>query len=238
MDVLSLTTTAATVVLALLTAWYVRLTMKMLRQAEQARQPSVVVDLSMPDGNEVFFEIGNVGDRPAKDIKVQFKDTAPWSSRDFDRLPLFSTGIAYLAPGRRFRYLGGFLDWEKLSDKGGSLEFTVTYRNEAGENFKSRARFDLRQYTGVQFSTFGHPTDAIARELSAMRMDKRVEKTLGPSRMFKAACPFCDQSISSSAKKCHLCHEMLTEGWASHGAAGSDDSSDGGSTTKVTPDQP
>jgi hypothetical protein len=213
MDIASLTSAVATVVLALLTAFYVRLTWKMLRQVEDARQPSVIVDLYMPD-SEVLFEIGNVGERPALHVEVKLKDKTPWQEQFFKDLSLFKDGIAYLAPGRRLRYSGGFLDWKKLLDKGGSLEFLLSYQNEAGERFERRARFDMRNYQGVRFSSFGHPVDAVARELERMRMERSHKPFSAFSKPKRSPCPFCRESIIQTARKCHCCHEMLDEGWA------------------------
>jgi hypothetical protein len=196
-----------------LTYVYVRQNRETLKHLEESKQPSVIVDIAMID-HRLVLEVANVGDRPARDVRLIVKDNVPWTSTDLKRVALLDEGMPYLAPGRRLQLSCGFVAWEKTEAERPTMDVAVTFSDESGRRRESRAHFDLRSYRGVLTSSFGDPVDAVAHELERMRMDRMSERSSGFSIVGRSWCTFCRELISAQATKCPHCLEFLPEGWS------------------------
>lgn len=118
----------ATVILALLTAKYVRFTASMVEEMREAREPAVYVDLVFPDGHDAELIIGNNGVSAARSLRLSLTEALPWHGRAFlDRLAILKEGMPYLAPGRKLQFYLGSIDWEKLKDSGGTLQVSLSF---------------------------------------------------------------------------------------------------------------
>lgn len=97
-----------TIVLALLTAWYVQLTHALVEEARVAKYPNVYVDVEFDD-IDVKFVVGNSGGSAAVDIQFDVKDSVPWrkiggSQTGIKSISAVERGISYLAPGERLSF--------------------------------------------------------------------------------------------------------------------------------------
>lgn len=209
-------TTIATVVLALLTAWYVRLTNKMLKETRASRGPTVYVDLEL-NSFEVKLIIGNSGLGPAHNLRFKVKETIPWVKDSFGKginhLTPIKDGITYLAPGRVLKFTAGRVDWKETDEIDAIVKFDIDYDDHVEEHHKLQFVIDMGQYSGVSLESFGNPASEIAdairsvqREISSDRM---AENSM--TNIFKKNCPYCHEKIYSSAKKCFHCHEFINE---------------------------
>ena len=106
------------IVLTAVTATYVVLTRKMLKEMQKAREPFVVVDVELPDPM-LRLIISNPGQAPARDIHFSvLKDIPSLSLENKDsgikEMPVMKTGISSLAPGRSLKFImGGFPNTRK-----------------------------------------------------------------------------------------------------------------------------
>jgi len=147
----TLVTTVATVALAILTWRYVVFTQRLVNETRAARQPTVFADLELSE-HSLTFVVGNAGQTPAYDIRLQVTEVVPWfytPSDDEDRigtLPAVTDGIAHLAPGRVLKFSAGMIDWHKIEDPSFYVDVTIHYRDRSGQTFSDQSRVYLKQY--------------------------------------------------------------------------------------------
>ena len=206
----ALVSAATTVVLAVLTFRYVRMTGRMVTEMREVREPSVFLDIEVDDDTLVML-IGNRGVSAAFGIAVELRSELPWLEMDGARLmqlPLIRDGLDYLAPGRELKYLAGRIDWQRATSSGGRVDAALSFRNESGRVFDRRITIDLSKYNGVAISSFRSPGAVIAESLSDMSRRQQMRDVAGRTGPRKF-CPACAKSIPMAARKCFRCGESL-----------------------------
>ncbi|MFA5914335.1 MAG: zinc ribbon domain-containing protein [Burkholderiales bacterium] len=206
----------ATVVLAVLTFKYVRLTHSLVQEARAAKRPNVFVDIEF-DSTDVKFIIGNTGSSPAINVKLSVADNIPWRQHpEFQSgiasLAIVQNGLAYLAPGRTLKFNAGYIENNATFFSAESMvTIGLMYQTETGEQVSREVTIELRSYSGVLFESFVHPEREVARAIrdaESHRSSRESTKNV-TTRFFRQACPSCGENISASAKKCPHCLEFL-----------------------------
>ena len=147
-------TAIATVVLAIITFWYARLTRGILKASNK---PEILVSLVPHEiyTNTIYLCIQNIGTGSATDIKLtsdsSFTPHLP-SNRPLEKFGIFKQGIDYLGPGNKVQI---FLFWTddlpKLSTQ--SLTITVNYKDCKPKNGKEfLLDFTIWEGVGQQFT--------------------------------------------------------------------------------------
>jgi len=217
-EITTVVTAFATVVLALLTGWYVRLTYHMLQEAKATKEPNVWVDLELTS-YEVKLMVGNSGSSPARNLRFDIKDNVPWRKIEnheegFNAIQPIKDGISYLAPDRVLKYEAGLIDFEKtLNNKNSTVEIILKFDSDIKKNIRREFLIDMGQYNGVLLETFRNPASEISKAIrdvrDSLKHDKSGDTIL--SRMLKKKCPICGEKISSDARKCPMCLEFIDE---------------------------
>ena len=212
--------TAANVLLVLLTSAYVYLTRQMVNETRAIRDPSVFVDLELPE-ESARLSIGNSGQSAALNIKFMVEEDAPWVGRGrfsegIKSLEVIKNGVSYLPAGRTLKYSVGALEWEQIDEKRRWLKIQVTYENDIGRKFKREHHIDLAQYKGLLFESYRDSNMAIAKAISEAERSRRFSedsdrrlKDMGFHAIHEKRCPMCAELIPNAAKKCSHCGEML-----------------------------
>lgn len=203
------------IVLVWLTQRYVKLTGGMVAEMRAARQPVVYIDVEIEDGSMVVLIIGNSGDAPARHVQFVVDDGIPWEGKPLARpseLSALIDGLAYLAPGRRLRFMLGHLDWKKATEQSGWLNIVISYAGEEERKFVQPVNFDLRRYNGLKLDSFVTPQHKIAEGVNGLfrlAQDEALQKHAEVS--FRKVCPACHSLMPTSATKCAACLEWLPE---------------------------
>ena len=149
----SVITGIATVVLAVITRRYVRLTNSILEENRlmrlDAHKPEIAVSLCLqrdvtPSIRHVILRIENIGAGPARDVKfitdfsLKRDDVASLESID-----LLKNGITYFGHGRTIGYM--IADGYKLDKlkKHTPIEITVTYTDSAKREYEDTFHLDF-----------------------------------------------------------------------------------------------
>ena len=157
----SLITGIATVVLAIITYHYVRLTGRILEENRlmrlDAHKPEIAVFLSLqknPDTkrNQVVLRIENIGTGPARDVKFIIKDFSVkiGGSTPLKGIGAFNKGINYFGHGRTMVYI--LADEHRLNEqeKQTPIEITVTYKDSANHECEKPFRLDFGEVEGLR----------------------------------------------------------------------------------------
>jgi hypothetical protein len=212
----SVASAVATIVLAVLTGRYVRLTNALVEEAKASKHPNVFVDIEF-DSYEVRFIVGNAGSTPARNVRFKVTDNVPWRTMGnfesgFESVSAIKTGITYLAPGRILKYNAGFVDQDPaFFSENSSVEIQLTYETESNVIVNRDFAIELRAYSGVLLESFTHPEREVAkaiRDAESHRSSCESSKSM-ITRIAKKSCPSCGESISPKAKKCPHCLEFL-----------------------------
>lgn len=206
----------ATVILAGLTAWYVRLTHALVEETRTNRFPNVFADIEF-DSHSVKFVLGNAGSSPALDVKLKVTDSVSWrqiqgNPTGLSEISVVKHGIGYLAPGRVLKFQAGYVTYDAdFFAKGNTIEIEIAFTTEAGKSVTRQFSIDLQSYSGVLFESFSDPEREVA---AAIRDAERHRSSHDPiksmiSRFGTKSCPSCGERIPSSAKKCPKCHEFI-----------------------------
>lgn len=172
-------TTTTTVILAILTAKYVRLTNSMLEESKAARAATVYVDFEHYDYG-LYLIVGNSGPNPAHNLKFSVKDPIKWVEDPFDKglkgLSLFSNGISYLAPGRTLKYRLGQINYDDKEHREYVAKINVEYFDHI--NRKNTANFvvDFMFYREVMYDSFNSPLKKISESIEKIELGQRIEK--------------------------------------------------------------
>ena len=135
----TLVVSIATVVLAWLTARYVRLTARIVEESHRSREPAVTVDFEMPD-HSLRLVIENHGLSPAKNTQIEVLKDVGWLSMGKGQTGLVAAGpiregVSYLTPGRKLKYYLGFPQWTDTPDDEMETSLLVTYEDDSGKHF-------------------------------------------------------------------------------------------------------
>lgn len=150
--------TIATIVLAILTAKYVRHTKYMAEQMKSVREPTVYFDFEVPSYS-IKLIIGNSGYSPAINIRFDVNKDIKWLKLNkdiigFSNLPIIKNGISYLAPGRTFKFIAGNIGDSSENSLNNELQMIIHYENESGKKFIKDVSIDLSVYRLTLFETF------------------------------------------------------------------------------------
>jgi hypothetical protein len=211
--------TVATVVLAVLTFKYVRLTQMMVQEMKRSREPLVNVDFEMPD-HTLRLVISNSGLSPAKNVRFRVTQDAKWirderGQHGLSEFPPIKNGISYLVPGRKLKFYLESPNWKTVANKDLNVSLVVDCEDESGKSFTQCIDMDLCHFRWVLFESFRDSTLAVAEAIKDAERDRRSSERIGShARLFIApqkACPFCGDLIPRIAKKCSHCGEWITE---------------------------
>ena len=206
----------ATLVLAFLTAKYVRLTSMLADEARAAKYPNVFVDIEI-DNFGIKFVVGNAGATPAQNIRFRVKDTVPWQIHE--RLPsgvsslsIVKNGIAYLPPGRTLKFYAGSVRHVKEGFAPGSvIDVGLSFDVEPGKSITRDFCIDMSSYSDVLYESFTNPAEEVAlaiRETESKKSSSVLSSGI-IARLTKSSCPICQSEIPRGAKKCPMCLEFL-----------------------------
>lgn len=206
----------ATIVLAFLTARYVRLTKALVDEARSTKQPNVYADVEFDD-YDVRFVVGNSGPAPAIDVRIDVTDSIPWKKRGefqqgFANVAPVKNGIAYLAPGRVLKYMVGIAEADSaFFAEGSAVQIRLRYLTETGTELKRDFVIELKSYNNVLLDSFKDPESEIAKAIRDSEWRRTSHDPIRSmiNRMGKTPCPSCGELISSKAIKCPHCHEPV-----------------------------
>ena len=222
-DVQLITTIAvalANIFLVVLTSIYVLLTRRMLLEMKSARGPSVYFDLELP-GTEMRMAIRNTGQSAARNVHFTVDDKIPW--RQFpnmkvgiNALEVIRNGISYLPAGQTLKYIAGFPQWDKVQEGNAVVKVGISFEDEFGKTFRREYLIDVNQYRSVLFESFRDPNRDVAQAIldAENRRQSHESSKQFPSRVAyrpTKKCPFCGESIPSTAKKCSHCLEFIID---------------------------
>lgn len=174
--------TAATALIALVTAWLVlrqlhaareQLTDARRAQAEQER-PYVVVSIDSSEASAQLMDlvVENIGRTPARNVRIHL-DPSPVRAEETRGLTLaeariFNEALPLLPPGRTIRtFFDSAID-RKAKDLPAQHVARVTYENSEGECWDEESVLDLDTLRGAMFvDTFGmHHLAKAVREMN------------------------------------------------------------------------
>lgn len=207
----------ATVVLVWLTSRYVRMTGRLVEEAQKSREPSITLDFELPD---IYLRlvIENHGLSPAKNICITVLKDMPLIKVGKENNGMafctpIKNGISYLSPLRKLKYFVGYLNLDGVSDDKMEISLRVSYDNETGKKYEHVVDFDFGQLRGVMRESFKDPNVLVAEAIKdAERSRQQHEKSgqifssLRPHLQKK--CSMCAETIPQNAKKCSHCGEM------------------------------
>lgn len=208
----------ATVFLVWLTARYVRLTSRLLEEAQRSREPAVTIDFELPD-DSLRLVVFNHGLSPARKIRFNVLKDVDWIEADKDNRGLsgfgpIRNGISYLTPSRKLKYYLGSPDWSDAPREAMEISVQISYENEASKHFESVVDFNLEHMRDVLFESFKEPGLAVAEAIR--ETERRRQSHDSSRRMFsdlfvrrQKACPSCAEMIPYEAKKCSHCLEPI-----------------------------
>lgn len=202
----------ATVLLAVFTWKYMRLTGSLVQESRRLRDPLVTVDFEMPD-HSLNLAVENHGLSPARDVRIEVLQDSEWIRAGKDEVGLKGIepvvkGVSYLTPGRKLKYRVGFLDWRNKPDHP-TVSLRVSYSSLDGEVFERVIDFDFEQLSGVLFDSFRDPIQTVAEAIRDVERNResrgRLDEVFAPATK---PCRMCAETILADAKKCWHCSEM------------------------------
>jgi hypothetical protein len=210
----TLVATGTTVVLAILTAKYVKLTGRLVEESKRSRDPLVTVDFEVSEyGLELVVE--NHGLTPARNVRIQIEQDSDWIRGDGDTRGLSGVqpirhGISFLAPNRKLKYYAGQPDWHNVPEGPIPVKLSVSYEGPAGEKFHDKVEFNFQQLCEVLLSSFRDPSENVAKAIRdaerSRRSDQRLDASIRRVNARKTkACEMCAEQILVEAKKCKHC---------------------------------
>lgn len=208
-------TAIATVVLVVITAYYARVTRKMLEETKKADGARIYLDLEIY-GNILELNIGNTGKTSATDIKIKFVENLELRKEcnNLDEIKdLFpiKNGISYLAPDRIIKFdIEGF-DSNKINENNSLVEFKIDYKDFLNNTNHLLYKLDLRQYQGSRVSSFQNKSaNTIANSIRSLERNFKFNSNDKIKNLGKTSCSFCKELINKGAKKCPHCLEFIS----------------------------
>jgi hypothetical protein len=209
----SIVTGVATVVLAILTWKYVRLTGRLVEETRAARAPGVVVDIEFDD-IMARLVVANRGSSAAHNLRIKVSERNivwtqhPQDPRFADLSPI-KNGVSFLPPGRTLSYLVYALDVRKTleSKESGVVDFDVTYQDDSGQSSRRQFSIDFGAFNDLSLEgRWQAPHRVIADAI------RRAAEHVSPRPVFARRmrpCPVCFESIRAEARKCPHCLEPV-----------------------------
>lgn len=125
----------------------------------ERNRPFIVVDFDLDEskGYLIFFEVSNVGNSLARDIRIAIDPPLESAIEvEMGKLKMLNEGIATLPPGKTLRtfFDMSFRRNEDRPDLAMNHLATVEYTDEKGKRrFRETCNLDLDQYMNMQFVT-------------------------------------------------------------------------------------
>ncbi len=134
---------------------------KTVREMQEAREPSVYLEIELPSQHSTIV-VGNYGLSPALNVQFEVDDKAPWhpmlvAPKSLSQSDVVRNGISFLGPGRTLRYIGGNMDWQKLTAENAVIFITITFENEAKKKFTKRYELNMLFAKSLRFDTYSRP---------------------------------------------------------------------------------
>ena len=155
----SVITGIATVVLAVITFYYVRLTGRILEENQlmrlDAHKPEIAVSLYLQKNQDtnrrvVVFRIENIGTGPARDVKFTTDCSVELGGgTPLKRIGALKNGITYFGHGRTMEYI--ITDKNRLNERETQtpIEIAVTYKDSAKHKYENTFRLDFGELEGL-----------------------------------------------------------------------------------------
>ena len=166
----------SSIVLTIITACYVYLTWKLLRETQvaraEARRPELAIYLHPSEVGMSFLmlTIENIGSGPAYDVRFTTNVDFRGDHMPLRELGLFKMGLSYFAPRQRIDHfltgVVGILDDLKKQP----LEIIATYRSTADESFNQSFVLNFGEFANL--SRLGEPPlQKIASSVDQLQKD-------------------------------------------------------------------
>lgn len=208
----AIVTTVTTVVLAVFTGWYVKLTGRMAAAMKETREPAVELDVEIQQ-SELYLVLSNRGANAASNVKLRITSPLDWlqdGGTPLTDLPVVRVGLDHLAPERVLRFDAGYIDWPAAAANGGVIAASIDYQNADGRHFTRAVRINVAQYEGVTVASFDSPVASIAEALREMnRRAQERDLVLRFTGAGGKVCPACGKMIPHAARKCYRCGEEV-----------------------------
>lgn len=151
----------SSIVLTIITAWYVVLTWKLLRETQvaraEAKRPELAVYLRPSEAGISFIllTIENIGSGPAYNVRFTTNVDFRGDHTRLREVGLFKMGLGYFAPRQRIdHFLTGVVGiLEDLKKQ--PLEIVATYQSAADETFDQSFVLDFGEFENL--SSIGEP---------------------------------------------------------------------------------
>jgi hypothetical protein len=169
--------TIASIILAIITFFYMILTRELVDEQQKIRQAQVEPHISIVIQpreewlNSIDMTIQNLGNGPA--LKIKFLITPDFEHRNgqfLSQLGFFKYGISYLGARQRIRFPLTIITEPPRNKIKTKFNITVTYENSIGIKKTEIIPIDFTQFEGL--TQLGVPPDhKIAREIEKIQKD-------------------------------------------------------------------
>ena len=199
----------STVLLVLITGWYVYLMKKLIVTTKEAKRPYVFVELQ---GEGAFFleiVIQNSGEMSAENVKFKIiKDLVDSDGKNLSTYVPFKLGFATIPPQRRYKY-DFFVSNDFFKKPPNELIFELDVEYKSGTSkYEDKFSIDLAPFRSLKLSSFIDSMEQVAGEIKMFRSEYIRNRGIRP-KFGKKQCPICFERIELSAKKCPNCLEFI-----------------------------
>lgn len=167
-----------TVIYMIITGW---LALETRRMRKAQTEPKVSLQLELTDRaghGGLQLAIRNEGMGSAQDIRFKFSGDPNYFVKSGVRkpiteLPIIRDGMSYLAPGRNFTFVLGWLfgdDFRRAEER--PWEFNITYKNSSGKQFKDTYTLDFSDFSELIIGG-GDPLRKIEGHLDSLNKELR-----------------------------------------------------------------
>ncbi|MBE7896126.1 hypothetical protein [Paenibacillus polymyxa] len=171
-----------TVLLTALNVWFARNSQRYsadtVRQNEEIRKenntPNIIAYFNSVNLRNVYFHLSNIGNIPAKDIKIKLKPkNRSVVSTHIDKAHMIKEGVAFLAPGQSLTaFVEGFIQLMDDDKNFPSFYIEINYRDIDNNCYSRSYELDLNMYAGY--------VNSVPRDIKDVYEEmKKIEKHIG-----------------------------------------------------------